>query len=134
MAFISVATHLAFLHYSKVEHDLRHAKRDLKKIEEKVRAADKELAELLAKSFITEENVELASKTLMAEFEVVKSSYLAAAAVYADANIHARRDDINAAHLSLVPPVLEYEIDDFNDVKIIISSGSLNPVISQSNK
>lgn len=126
-SFIAVATHLAFLHYSKIEHDLRHAKKELKKIESEIHKANKELAELVSVSYITEENVELASKMLGAELDVVRSAYLAAAAVYADANIHARRDDINAAHPSLIPPTLVYEIDDFEDIRILIQSGNLHP-------
>lgn len=127
LAFIAVATHLAFLHYSKIEHDLRHAKNEAKKIEKQISKANKELAELIAINYISPENISLASKSLEAELEVIESAYLAAAAVYADANIHARRDDINAAHPSLIPPVLEYKVDRYEDLLELIESGNLDP-------
>lgn len=131
LAFIAVATHLAFLHYSKIEHDLRHAKKEAKKIESATNRANKELAELISVSYISNENIALASKTLEAELEVIRSAYLAAAAVYADANIHARRDDINAAHPSLTPPTLIYEVDDFSDLQELIDSGNLEPSLNK---
>ncbi len=119
IAFIVVASKLAFLHYSKTEHDLRQAKSEYKKIKKGHEECLKEFNNLKSLQFLTPEVIEVEKNNLVASWKITESRYQVACAAYADANIHARRDDLNAAHPSLLAPVLELDIEDFNDLREI---------------
>lgn len=116
IAFIVVASKLAFLHYSKTEHDLRNAKAEHKKAKKVYETWLKEFNNLKSLQFLTSEVIEVEKNNLIASWKIIESRYQAACAAYADANIHARRDDLNAAHPSLLAPALELQIEDFNDL------------------
>jgi hypothetical protein len=116
IAFIVVASKLAFLHYSKTEHDLRRARAEYKgakKIHEKLL---NEFNNLNSLQFLTTEVIEVERNNLISSWKIIESRYQAACAAYADANIHARRDDLNAAHPSLLAPPLELQVEDFKDL------------------
>jgi hypothetical protein len=119
LAFIAVAIMLSFLHYSKSEHDLRDAKREYKKIKGVHGNLMRRYQELASKSFITQEIVGIEREKLLASIKLIETEYLAACSVYVDGNIHARRDEMNGAHVSLVPPRFEIAVDDFSDLKSI---------------
>jgi hypothetical protein len=119
LAFISVAIMLSFLHYSKSEHDLRDAKREYKKIKKVHGNLMQRYQELASKSFITQEIVGIEREKLLASIKLIETEYLAACSVYVDGNIHARRDEMNGAHVSLVPSRFEISVDDFSDLKSI---------------
>ena len=119
IAFIVVASKLAFLHYSKTEHDLRQAKSEYKKLKKGNEEWLKEFNNLKSLQFLTPEVIEVEKNNLVASWKIIESRYQVACAAYADANIHARRDDLNAAHPSLLAPVLELHIEDFNDLREI---------------
>jgi hypothetical protein len=119
LAFISVAIMLSFLHYSKSEHDLRDAKREYKKIKKAHSTLMQRYQELASKSFITQEIVDIEREKLLSSIKLIETEYLAACSVYVDGNIHARRDEMNGAHVSLVPPRFEIAVDDFSDLKSI---------------
>jgi hypothetical protein len=119
LAFIAVAIMLSFLHYSKSEHDLRDAKREYKKIKKVHGNLMRRYQELASKSFITQEIVGIEREKLLASIKLIETEYLAACSVYVDGNIHARRDEMNGAHVSLVPPKFEITVDDFSDLKSI---------------
>lgn len=119
LAFIAVAIMLSFLHYSKSEHDLRDAKREYKKIKKVHGNLMQRYQELASKSFITQEIVGIEREKLLASIKLIETEYLAACSVYVDGNIHARRDEMNGAHVSLVPPKFEITVDDFSDLKSI---------------
>jgi hypothetical protein len=119
LAFIAVAIMLSFLHYSKSEHDLRDAKREYKKIKGVHGNLMQRYQELASKSFITQEIVGIEREKLLASIKLIETEYLAACSVYVDGNIHARRDEMNGAHVSLVPPKFEITVDDFSDLKSI---------------
>lgn len=116
IAFIVVASKLAFLHYSKTEHDLRQAKAEHKKAKKVHETWLKEYNNLKSLQFLTSEVIEVEKNNLIASWKIIESRYQAACAAYADANIHARRDDLNAAHPSLLAPALELQVEDFNDL------------------
>lgn len=116
IAFIVVASKLAFLHYSKSEHDLRQAKSDFRKTKKVHDNWLKEFNSLKSQQFLTPEVIEVEKNNLIAAWKIIESRYQAACAAYADANIHARRDDLNAAHPSLLAPALELEAEDFRDL------------------
>ena len=121
LAFIAVASKLAFLHYSKTEHDLRQAKRASRKVRVERDKILKELNNLNSQQFLSSEIIELEKNSLLASWKIIESRYQAACASYADANIHARRDDLNAAHPSLIAPPFEINPEDFLDLHEIAS-------------
>ncbi len=116
LAFIGVAAMLAFLHHSQLEHELRAAKRELKALEKARKALVDEYDSIASQSFLSEDIIRVAREELVAKIEVIESNYAAAAAIYCDSNIHARRDAIDAAHVSMIPPKFDFQVDTFKDL------------------
>jgi len=116
LAFIGVAAMLAFLHHSQLEHDLRTAKRELKGLEKVRKALVDEYDSIASQSFLSEDIIRVAREELVSRIEVIESNYAAAAAIYCDSNIHARRDAIDAAHISMIPPKFDFQVDTFEDL------------------
>ncbi len=116
LAFIGVAAMLAFLHHSQLEHDLRKVKRELKALEKARKALVDEYDSIASQSFLSEDIIRVAREELVARIEVIESNYAAAAAIYCDSNIHARRDAIDAAHISMMPPKFDFQVDTFEDL------------------
>lgn len=117
LSFIGIAAKLAFLHYSQQEHELRKAKRELVKLEKSGKELTDEFSQLATQSFLSEDLIDIAKEELRAKIDLIGSNYEAAAAIYCDANIHARRDEIDASHPALIPPVWDYKPDLFTDLK-----------------
>ena len=112
MTFVCVGTALSFMHYSEVESTLRRAKiyvwflRRLKERREKKRAK--------SGSSVEESQIDV-SKMLDQELEVLESKkillraqYEEVCAIYRNANIHSRRDEMDGAHISLRPLELDF--------------------------
>ena len=116
LAFIGVAAMLAFLHHSQLEHELRAVKRELKALEKARKALVDEYDSIASQSFLSEDIIRVAREELVARIEVIESNYAAAAAIYCDSNIHARRDAIDAAHVSMIPPKFDFQVDTFKDL------------------
>jgi cell division protein FtsB len=116
LAFIGIAAMLAFLHHSQLEHDLRATKRELKSLEKTRKSLIDEYDSLASQSFLSEDIIKVAREELVARIEVIESNYAAAAAIYCDSNIHARRDEIDAAHVSMIPPKFDFQVDTFEDL------------------
>lgn len=116
LAFIGVAAMLAFLHHSQLEHDLRSVKRELKALEKAGKVLVDEYDSIASQSFLSEDIIRVAREELVARIEVIESNYAAAAAIYCDSNIHARRDAIDAAHISMIPPKFDFQVDTFEDL------------------
>ena len=116
LAFIGVAAMLAFLHHSQLEHDLRAIKRELKSLEKAKKSLVDEYDSIASQSFLSEDIIKVAREELVAKVEVIESNYAAAAAIYCDSNIHARRDAIDAAHISMIPPKFDFQVDTFEDL------------------
>lgn len=116
LAFIGVAAMLAFLHHSQLEHDLRSVKRELKALEKAGKVLVDEYDSIASQSFLSEDIIRVAREELVAKIEVIESNYAAAAAIYCDSNIHARRDAIDAAHISMIPPKFDFQVDTFEDL------------------
>lgn len=121
LAFIGVAAMLAFLHHSQLEHELRAVKRELKSLEKARKSLVDEYDSIASQSFLSEDIIRVAREELVAKIEVIESNYAAGAAIYCDSNIHARRDAIDAAHVSMIPPRFDFKADKFEDL-IILSS------------
>ena len=116
LAFIGVAAMLAFLHHSQLEHELRAVKRELKTLEKARKALADEYDSIASQSFLSEDIIKVAREELVSKIEVIESNYAAAAAIYCDSNIHARRDAIDAAHVSMIPPKFDFKVDTFEDL------------------
>jgi hypothetical protein len=116
LAFIGIAAMLAFLHHSQLEHDLRAVKRELKGLEKTRKELVDEYDSIASQSFLSEDIIKVAREELVARIAVIESNYAAAAAVYCDSNIHARRDAIDAAHVSMIPPKFDFQVDTFKDL------------------
>jgi hypothetical protein len=127
LAFIGVAAMLAFLHHSQLEHDLRAVKRELKRLEKARKSLVDEYDSIASQSFLSEDIIRVAREELVARVEVIESNYAAAAAIYCDSNIHARRDAIDAAHVSMIPPKFDFQVDAFEDLIQLSSNYGSTP-------
>ena len=107
---------LAFLHHSQLEHDLRKVKKEIRILEKIKKKLVDEYASIASQSFLSEDTIRVAREELVARVEVIESNYAAAAAIYCDSNIHARRDAIDAAHISMIPPKFDFQADTFEDL------------------
>jgi hypothetical protein len=68
----------------------------------------------------------------VARVEVIESNYAAAAAIYCDSNIHARRDAIDAAHIAMIPPKFDFQVDSFEDlIRLSSNYGSSTEAITR---
>ena len=131
LAFIGVAAMLAFLHFSQLEHDLRKVKRELKTFEKNRKKMVEEYSTLASQSFLTEDMISISRSELVAQIQVIESNYAAAAAIYCDANIHARRDAIDAAHISMIPPKFDFIVDSFEDLFALAKNyGNTDPAVT----
>lgn len=131
LAFIGVAAMLAFLHFSQLEHDLRKVKRELMGFEDNRKKMVEEYSILASQSFLTEDMISIARSELVAQIQVIESNYAAAAAIYCDSNIHARRDAIDAAHIAMIPPKFDFIVDSFEDLLALAKNyGSTNPEVT----
>lgn len=116
LAFIGVAAKLAFLHHSQLEHELRAVKRALRTLEKEKKTLVEEYDSIASQSFLSEDIIRVAREELVSKIEVIESNYAAAAAIYCDSNIHSRRDAIDAAHISMIPPKFDFQVDSFQDL------------------
>jgi hypothetical protein len=131
LAFIGVAAMLAFLHFSQLEHDLRKVKRELKGFERNRKKMVEEYSTLASQSFLTEDMILISRSELVAQIQVIESNYAAAAAIYCDSNIHARRDAIDAAHISMIPPKFDFVVDSFEDLFALAKNyGNTDPELT----
>lgn len=116
LSFIGIAAKLAFLHFSQQEHELRKAKRDLKIQEKKRDKLTSAFAKLAAQNFLSRDLIDVAKREMESKIALIASNYDAAAAIYCDANIHARRDEIDASHPALIPPPFLHSPDGLQDL------------------
>jgi hypothetical protein len=125
MAFVCVGTALSFMHYSEIENTVRRAKmyvwflRRLKDRRDKKRSK--------SGSSVEESQIDV-SKMLDQELEVLESKkillraqYEEVCAIYRDANIHARRDEMDGAHVALRPLELDFRSSglDFHTAELV---------------
>lgn len=112
LAFFATGIVMSYMHYSQIETDISKSKwvvryyRFLKNRQEKKKAKSEATAE--------KTNIDLTNK-LIQNTEVLKqkkeyliAQYEEVAAVYRDSNIHARRDEMDGAHLALKEPELVF--------------------------
>jgi hypothetical protein len=112
LTFIVVGTAISFMHYSEIESTLRRAKMKVWFLRRLKNNRDKKKA----KSGSSVEGTQVdTSKMLDQEFEVLESKkillraqYEEVCAIYREANIHSRRDEMDGAHVSLRPLELDF--------------------------
>ena len=112
MAFVSVGTALSFMHYSEIESKLVRAKikvwflrriknrRDQKKVKS---GTSVEESQVDTSKMLDQELEVLESKKIL-----LRAQYEEVCAIYRDANIHSRRDEMDGAHVSLRPLELDF--------------------------
>jgi hypothetical protein len=112
LTFIAFGTAISFMHYSEIETALRRAKIKVWFLRRVQNNRDKK--KTASGSSVEGTQVDT-SKMLDQELEVLESKkillraqYEEVCAVYRDANIHARRDEIDGAHIALRPLELDF--------------------------
>lgn len=116
LAFFAVAIGLSFMHFSPSAEAHNNAKKDLKKLAKEDKEIRKNLVNYKSQTSITKDEVDANIKTLTSEIEILRKEYEVAVAIYREANIHSRRDEINGSHPALQAPPMEIEyLDKFED-------------------
>ena len=112
LTFIAFGTAISFMHYSEIETALRRAKIKVWFLRRLQNNRDKK--KTASDSSVEGTQVDT-SKMLDQELEVLESKkillraqYEEVCAVYRDANIHSRRDEMDGAHISLRPLELDF--------------------------
>ncbi len=112
LTFIAFGTAISFMHYSEIETALRRAKikvwflrrlqtnRDKKKVSS---GTSVEGTQVDTSKVLDQELEVLESKKIL-----LRAQYEEVCAIYRDANIHARRDEMDGAHVALRPLELDF--------------------------
>lgn len=116
LTFLMVGTVMAFLHYSPLAHQLHSAKRALLWDRAKLKRVQKKLAKLGSDLYLNREIVNAEIEAIKAKIQLLGAEYVAVCSSYKTANIHARRDELNASHPSMEEPLFEFEVDQFEDI------------------
>jgi hypothetical protein len=122
LAFFAVAVGLSFMHYSPSAEALKHAKKESQALKNEEKELKKSLLSYKAKSSITSDEVDAQIRTLTSEIEILQKEYEVAVSIYREANIHARRDEIDGSHPALQAPAMDVDIDKFQDVYSAINA------------
>lgn len=117
LTFVAVGIAISFMHYSEIESAVTHAKRKvwfLRQLQNR-----RETAKLKSGASVEESDIDL-TKMLDRELEVLESKkillraqYEEAVAIYRDANIQSRRDEMSGAHPSLQASELDFRTSGF---------------------
>jgi hypothetical protein len=115
-AFLIVGAVMAFLHYSPISHELHSSKRSLILEKRKVKNTQKQLAKLGSDLFLSRELVNAEIESIRAQVELLGAEYVAICSSYKTANIHARRDELDASHPAMQEPDFKFEVNQFDDI------------------
>lgn len=116
LTFLIVGTVMAFLHYSPLAHQLHSAKRTLIWERAKLKRTQKRLAKLGSDLYLNREIVNAEIESIKAQIQLLGAEYVAICSSYKTANIHARRDELNASHASMEEPIFTFEVNQFDDI------------------
>jgi len=119
LTFLIVGAVMAFLHYSPISHELHSAKRSLILEKRQVKKIQKQLAKLGSNLFLSRELVTAEIESIKAKIELLAAEYVATCSSYKTANIHARRDELNASHPAMQEPEFVFEVNQFDDIILI---------------
>jgi hypothetical protein len=116
-SFIAVGSYLSFLHHSEIEAALNRArlvymwkKFRLGRVN---RSSSKKGSNLEASDVSLEDAIAREKEVLSSRLQLLIAQYREVCAVYRDANIHARRDEIHGSHPSLLEEPLDENVFDF---------------------
>ncbi len=116
-SFIAVGSYLSFLHHSEIEAALNRArlvymwkKFRLGRVN---RSVSKKGSNLEATDVSLEDAIAREKEVLSSRLQLLIAQYREVCAVYRDANIHARRDEIHGSHPALMEEPLDENVFDF---------------------
>lgn len=115
-AFLITGSVMAFLHYSPISHELHSSKRSLILEKRKVKSTQKQLAKLGSDLFLSRELVNAEIESIRAQVELLGAEYVAICSSYKTANIHSRRDELDASHPAMQEPDFRFEVNQFDDI------------------
>lgn len=115
-AFLITGSVMAFLHYSPISHELHSSKRSLILEKRKVKSTQKQLAKLGSDLFLSKELVNAEIESIRAQVELLGAEYVAICSSYKTANIHSRRDELDASHPAMQEPDFRFEVNQFDDI------------------
>jgi hypothetical protein len=116
-AFLIVGAVMAFLHYSPISHELHSSKRALFFEKRRARKIQSELAKLGSDLFLSREVVNAEIASIEAQVQLLGAEYVSICSSYKTANIHARRDELDASHPAMKEPEFQFSVDQFTDIK-----------------
>jgi hypothetical protein len=116
-SFIAVGSYLSFLHHSEIEAALNREKLVYMwkkfRLGRVNRSSSKKGSNLEATDVSLEDAIAREKEVLSSRLQLLIAQYREVCAVYRDANIHARRDEIHGSHPSLLEEPLDENVFDF---------------------
>jgi len=116
-SFIAVGSYLSFLHHSEIEAALNRAKFVYMwkkfRLGRVNRSSSKKGSNLEATDVSLEDAIAREKEVLSSRLQLLIAQYREVCAVYRDANIHARRDEIHGSHPALMEEPLDENVFDF---------------------
>lgn len=125
--FLIVGTVMAFLHYSPISHELHSSRRSLILENRAVKATQKKLAKLGSDLFLSREMVTAEIEAIKAKVQLLGAEYVATCSSYKTANIHARRDELNASHVAMQEPEFTFHVDQYDDILALTEMNFTRP-------
>jgi uncharacterized small protein (DUF1192 family) len=116
LAFFTVAIGLGFLHHSPAAEALKEARKEVKRLKAEEAAIQGPLSKYKSKNSLTVDEIDARLRSLKSEIEILNKEHDIAASIYREANVHARRDEIDGAHPALQANELVIDIDRFQDI------------------
>jgi hypothetical protein len=110
------------MHYSPSAEAYKHARKESQKLKTEEKELKKSLLSYKAKSSISSDEVDAQIRSLTSEIEILQKEYEVAVSIYREANIHARRDEIDGSHAALQAPKMNVDLDKFQDVYSALTS------------
>ena len=81
-----------------------------------IKLTQRKLAKLGSDLFLSRELVTAEIESIKAKIELLGAEYVSTCSSYKTANIHARRDELNASHISMQEPEFIFEVNQFGDI------------------
>jgi hypothetical protein len=125
LGFFTVAIGLGFLHHSPAAEALADAKKELKILKAEEKEIQIPLSKYKSRSGLTAEEVDAKIRSLKSEIEILSKEFEIAVSIYREANIHARRDEMDGAHPALQAPEITIDIERFQDVYSSVKNGGV---------
>jgi hypothetical protein len=125
LGFFTVAIGLGFLHHSPAAEALADAKKELKLLKNEEKEIQVPLSKYKSKSGLSIEEVDAKIRSLKSEIEILSKEFEIAVSIYREANIHARRDEMDGSHPALQSTEIDIDLDRFQDVYVSVSKGGI---------